>query len=408
MLTNDWENLSVEDLTTAIEDGYSEGKQLEFKRQQDPSNPGHKQTTVGEIVSFANGSGGDLVVGISDDEGSASGLWPVEYDDTDDIILRWTNIIKRNTDPEVPQHLVDVKSIAVTEEQREFVDEECPHTTGHILVFRIERSWRSPHRETMKNNFYERSAGGKSPLDTGAIRRAMFQGELIVERGREFRDDRLAAIAADEVSFPLVKSPKVVMHIVPSNAFSVDGLLRPSAAQARAGFDSEQSVPPLLHPRGYTGELTRYTEDGFLRGQKLGQGQDKFGAYTLTFRSGVIEALTAFSYQDEPTEYILSSHVRNCLEASLPTYIQFLSGEGAAFPYYCFLSVEGAKSIPVATHRTAQQNHDVFRTIDRNVVRLPAVIIESLENPLDSVIDDLLDSLYNASGKAGEMRSQNL
>jgi hypothetical protein len=393
MLTNDWENLSVEDLTIAIEDGYSEGKQLEFKRQQDPSNPGHKQTTVGEIVSFANGSGGDLVVGISDYEGSASGLWPTKYDDTDDIILRWTNIIKRNTDPEVPQHLIDVKPIAVTEEQREFVDEECPHTTGHMLVFRIGRSWRSPHRETMKNNFYERSAGGKTPLDTGALRRAMLQSELIVERGREFRDDRLAAIAADEVSFPLVRFPKVVIHIVPSNAFGADGLLHPSAAQARARSDSEQSVPPLLHPRGYTGGLTRYTEDGFLRGQKLGQGQDKFGAYTLTFRSGVIEALTAFSYQDEPTEYILSSHVRNCLEASLPTYIQFLSEEGAAFPYYCFLSVEGAKSIPVATYRTAQQSHDVFRTIDRNIVRLPAVIIESLENPLDSAIDDLLDSL---------------
>lgn len=64
----------------------------------------------------------------------------------------------------------------------------------------------------------------------------------------------------------------------------------------------------------------------------------------------------------------------------------------------------GAKGLPVGTQRTAHRDHDELETIDRDVVRLPAAKVETPEAELDTVTDILLDSLYNASGKAGEMR----
>lgn len=401
MLAEDWEDVSTESLLRAIENGYSEGKELEFKRQQNPDNSGHKQSTVAEVVSFANGSGGDLVIGLVDEEGVASGLWPVRYEDIDELVLRWVDIIKRNTDPELPQHLVEIKPLEVTAEHEEYVDEQAPSRTGYILAIRIRRSWRAPHRETVKNQFYERSAGGKTPLDTGAIRRAMLQGELVVERAQEFRDDRLSAIQADDIAVPLLESPKVVLHIVPSNAFAADGVVNPSSAEARRGTD-DRSVPSLLYPRRVVHAWSRYTEDGFLVGSRYEQYENRFGSYTLTFRSGVIEALTTRSYI-ENGEYISSGHVRSCFEESLPSYIDFLSQEGGAFPIYCFFSVIGAKGLPVGSQRTvAHRDHDDLETIDRDVARLPAARVETPEVSLDPVIDTLLDSLYNASGKGGE------
>lgn len=405
MLIEDWDELSVETVISAIENGYTEGKELEFKRQQNPDERGHKQSTVGEVVSFANAGGGDLVIGVGDEEGQATGLWPVEYDDIDDTVLRWVDIIKRNTDPELPQHLIDIEALEITEEHEEYLDDNARTRTGHILVMRVQRSWRSPHRETMNYQFYERSAGGKSELDAGAIRRAMLQGEVVVDRAKEFRDDRLARIRANDVSVPLLQEPTVVLHVVPSNAFAVEGVVDPTMASPSVG-EREETIPSLLSPRGSQGHHTRYTEDGYLSGQRYDQYENRFGSYTLTLRSGVIEALTVNSYANRDNEYINSGHVRNCLEASLSDYIQFLSREGGAFPLYCFLSVVGAKGLPVAIQRTSGRDRDELEVIDRDVARLPAVRIETPNEDIDDSIDTLLDSLYKASGKAGETRVQ--
>lgn len=398
MLTRDWEDVSTDSLVQAIDNSYSEDKELEFKRQQNPDNKGHRQTTVGEAVSFANANGGDLVIGMVDEEGVASGLWPVQYDNVDEVVLRWVDIIKRNTDPEIPQHLIDIKPLEVTDEYSEHVDDKCEHNTGKVLVIRVQRSWRSPHRETLKNQFYERSSGGKTELDTGAIRQAMVQGELLTQRAREFRDDRLASIRADDVAVRIKPNPKIALHVVPSNAFSTNRLIDPSSADSKRGA---QNAPPLLWPREFHGRQRRYTADGFLTATRQREGS--YAAYTLTFHSGIVEAVTANSYSEDD-EGIHSAHVRNCLEQSIPHYKEFLTSQGGTYPIYCFLSVVGGKGIPVGTQRTFYKDHDELDVIDRDVARLPAVQIESPQTDTETVINELLDSLYNASGKAQEMR----
>lgn len=406
MLIDNWNKLSVETLTTAIKNSYPEGKELEYKREQDPDNEGHKQTTVGEIISFANASGGDLVIGMVEEDGVASGLWPVDYSNIDDTKLRWIDIIKRNTDPELPQHLLEVKPIEITEEQKEYIDDHASTQTGWVLVIRSKRSWRAPHRETLKHHFYERSAGGKSVLDTGAIRQAMLQGDLLVERAREFRDDRLAAIQADDIAIPLATQPKVALHVIPSNAFSTEGTIDPSAAAH--DLNRDQKVRPLLlHPRKHSGS-DRFTEDGYLHGQRpANPAHEQFSAYTLTFRSGVIEALTARSYNnpDRGHPYIASGHVRNCLETALPTYIEFLTRQNGAFPYYCFISLVGAKGLPVGNMRVSRSQPDELTVVSKNIARPPATLIESPESDPDPVVDSLLDSLYNVGGRWGEPRT---
>lgn len=392
MLTEDWDELSIETLIRAVENGYSEGKDLEFKREQDPGNKGHKQTTVGEIVSLANSNGGDFVIGLVDEEGEASGVWPDQYDDVDNTQLRWIDIIKRNTDPEIPQHLIDIKALEVADEYAEYIDDDCPHQTGHILIIRVQRSWRAPHRETVNNQFYERSSGGKTELDTGAIRQAMFQKEVIIKKIREFRDDRLAAIRADDLVLPVKSHSKVVLHVFPSNALSTERLIDPVAASPDRGAPA----PFILSPRKTTGNWSRYTVDGFFSAQI--DFREECVGYTLTFQSGVIEAVTTKSYVEEGI-YISAAHVQNCLNAGLPGYVDFLTRQGGTYPIYCFLSILDAGGIPVGQELATTRSHRDLKVIDRSVARLPAVQINSPQTNIESVINDLLDSLYNASGK---------
>jgi hypothetical protein len=405
MLVDDWDELSAETLITAIENSYPEGKELEFKREQNPKNKGHKQSTVGEVVSFANASGGDLVIGMVDKEGTASGLWPKKYDDVDSTKLQWVDIIKRNTDPELPQHLVDVKAIEIGDAHEDYVDDHAPSKTGWVLVVRTKRSWRAPHREKLKRHFYERSAGGKTPLDTGAIRRAMLQGDLVVERAREFRDDRLAAIQANDVAVPLAPQPKVVLHVVPSNAFSTEGTLDPSAAAQSLGTNQDVH-PVLLDPNRRHMGRDRYTEDGYLHGQQTRSSQNTFATYTLTFRSGVIEALTANSYNnpDQGYPYIASGHVENCLQTALPTYVEFLTQQDGAFPFYCFVSLVGAHGMAVGSIRTSMASPDSLSVVSRDIARPPATLIESPKSDLEPVIHSLIDSIHNVGGSWGKPR----
>jgi len=331
----------------------------------------------------------------------ASGLWPKQYEDIDETVLQWVDVVRRNTDPELPQHLLDIKAIEITEDHAEYIDDDSHYSTGYLLVLRVARSWRSPHRETVKNLFYERSSGGKSELDTGAIRQAILEQELISDRAESFRDDRLAEIQADDIAVPLEKRPKLVLHIFPSNALAERNVLDPSTAN-RTSSDAASVVPPLLHPRAINGGWSRYTEDGYLEANRSANDRT-FEAYTLTFRSGIIEAMTVNSYAENP-DRIHAKNVRNCLEESLPWFLEYLNTQDIGYPVYLFLSVIGAKGLPVGDSRAASGADPLLDTIDRDVVRLPAVLVESPHDDLDQAIDDLLDYLHNASGKGQEVR----
>lgn len=395
MITENWDEISTDDLIRAIINDYSEGRDLEFKREQDPDNPGHQKAVVKEVVSFANSGGGDLVTGI--EEGKATALWPTKYDNIDDTALRWSNLISGNTDPEIPDHLIEIEPIEVTNEHAEYVNDNCPRQDGHVFVIRVEQSWRSPHRDTWNNQFYERGPGGKAELGTEEIRREMLQGKVLIEKAREFRDDRLSTIHSDNVTFSLANDPKVVLHVVPSDAFRPERSVDPSAASPKHSDD----IPRLFHQDRQKGSITRYTADGHLNAH-FDRQYNLCKEYTLTFHSGAVEAVTARSFKEvNGNKFISSDHVENCLENTLSGYVDFLYNQDGKFPMYCFLSLLGAKGIMVGTIDSArfQDSSDEFKKVDRDVARLPAVRIKTRQEEMSTVISELIDSLYYASGR---------
>jgi hypothetical protein len=54
---------------------------------------------------------------------------------------------------------------------------------------------------------------------------------------------------------------------------------------------------------------------------------------------------------DEGCEIPSSGHVENCLQTALPTYAEFLARHDDAFPFYCFISLVGARGMAVGSMR---------------------------------------------------------
>jgi hypothetical protein len=177
---------------------------LEFKRDLPGGGDDAKREFLADVSALANTSGGDLLYGVEEDNGCASTITGIAPDDVDAEILRLENILNSGLEPRIRHsHLVI----------------QCP--TGTVLLFRIEKSWNAPHRVIFKgyDKFFARTGTGKYPLDVQQLRRAFVENSSVAERIRNFRTDRLANIIAGSTPVPTARGSKLVIHLLPFDAF---------------------------------------------------------------------------------------------------------------------------------------------------------------------------------------------
>ncbi len=172
---------------------------------------------------------------------------------------------------------------------------------GYILLFRIPKSWVGPHAITFKGSFrfYARTSAGKYALDVGQLRAAFLGGNEVAEHVRALRAERLGLLAAGETSVPLYPNPKIVVHLVPYEAFGPLPSLELEAAQADGLFR-----PPFDH----YATTRRWNIDGLLAYDRRRDDEPAF-AYAQLFRSGVYEGVDASMI---PTKSTSSTAPRSC------------------------------------------------------------------------------------------------
>src|SRR5262249_4589910 len=136
----------------------------------------------GDVSSFANSFGGDLIYGIVDKREndnptgipeSAPGLAALKGG-AGPTILQIEQIIRSNIAPRIPG--IRIKSI-----------DGFPN--GPVLLVRVPKSYAAPHmvKHGDSGRFYSRTSQGKYILDVGEIRAAFALSESLPERIRQFR-----------------------------------------------------------------------------------------------------------------------------------------------------------------------------------------------------------------------------
>jgi hypothetical protein len=205
------DQLAGEHIRGLIANGVREWRTREYKRLLPGNSDSERKEFLADVSSFANASGGDLFYGIDAADGvptNVAGLksWDRGSFNVDKDVPRLEAMIRDGVQPRITGITTGVIE-GLTE--------------GPVLVLRIERSWAGPHMVTYKGSsrFFGRSSAGKYPMDVGELRAAFALTGTLPERIRDWRNERVAIVAADETPVSLVAGPKCVLHIIPLDSF---------------------------------------------------------------------------------------------------------------------------------------------------------------------------------------------
>ena len=256
------------------------------------------------------------------------------------------------------------------------------------LIVRVPKSWISPHRVSFKGHdkFYSRSTNGKYPLDVAELRVAFNLSETITERIRKFREDRISKIYADETPVPLGNNAKIVLHILPVISFypGQNYDIRPIA------HDPSKLSP--IYSSGIDGY--RYNLDGFLTYSNNSKG--KPCSYVQLFRNGIIEAVeTSLLVPRGEKLEIPSIAYEQTIIQDLSEYLYSLKTLAVEPPIFVFLALLGVKGYSMSVDPSRYRNGV---PIDRDVILLPEIIIESYEVKAVDVLRPCFYSIWNACG----------
>lgn len=372
-------DISLNDIRQLVDDGVQEGKEIEYKEFLNLDKQVHKEKLLEEVTSFANARGGDLVIGIPDDQGTPRHVGGMPVQNLDSTVERWSNTIRRGADPKLPPSIFDIKELHVEDDR-------------YVFVIRVNKSWNPLHRVTDNNKFYDRGPSGKFPLDTGEIRRRMLEAERFTADLQEFCDDQISEFESGDTPLPIVNKPKLLLHLVPVSAFSPGQKI-----DRKSAGTMYKKRPQMLSSHPVTGGFTdNYTVDSVIVHQ--GRPGEELYQYVRTFSSGIIEMYTAWPFHplDEASTVLDTQMVKEALESTLPIQLKYLKSQDIDPPIYVCMSILDAEEYNVGTGFTRRQQMALG-----SVIRLPEVMIESYEADLDKVCDQTMEYLYNAGGQAG-------
>ncbi|MCA9842801.1 MAG: ATP-binding protein, partial [Cyanobacteria bacterium HKST-UBA03] len=281
------EKITEKDLQKLI--GFSEDKHYDFKelilqteKEFLGDSQGEERATkkkeyeklkakfLANVVSFANGEGGDLYFGISEDENKyANEIVGIDADDEETLWLRLDSLIRNKIEHPLPNNYSKV-----------FVPLK---NNKKVLILRIFESWNKPHRETITNRFTLRHIGGKHDMTITELKESFLFSEKAYDKMLSFHQERVDLILKKEVPIKLYSHPRMLMMIMPMASFT--------------------NIYPTLsvnifnenHPTAISGAIDsnfRINLEGWLAIQKARIGTtDNYEniAFIQVYRNGVVE-----------------------------------------------------------------------------------------------------------------------
>ena len=383
MIPKPFEEINKDDIDSLIENSVIESKSIEYKLTLPGNSEGDKKEFLADISSFANASGGDIVYGIREkkEAGKNTGE-PEEIIGLGDINVdkekgRIENIIRDGIEPRI--NGISIKPI-----------EGFPK--GPVLLIKIPNSWLSPHMIKFKGSqrFYSRNSHGKYPMDVTELRQAFALSKSLPEKIRHFRDGRIAKIIADETPLPMLDNPKIVLHVLPITALDIS---------TNIDLKLFNKYSENFWPIYVMGRDQRYNLDGILTFTNA--GATPYKSYLQLFRSGSLEAVEA-SILDESHgqgKVIPSISFGDEIIESLGKYLKGLEGFGVGLPIFIMLTLIGVKDYEIPKNGwLGAVSRPTY--IDRDLVHLPEVIVDSFATTPDVILRPIFDALWQSAGFA--------
>ncbi|HTU35958.1 MAG TPA: ATP-binding protein, partial [Candidatus Acidoferrum sp.] len=279
MIPKPFLQIGKDDIDALVTDATREGRTIEYKQELAVRTDAEKKEFLADVSSFANASGGDLLLGVEEERdaaGKTTGV-PSVVDglagiNADRVIQQLENIIRTGVEPRIPG--LQIKAV-----------DGFP--SGPVIVIRVPQSWAAPHMILASPRFYSRTSVGKAPLGVPEIRAAFVQSETLPERIRRFREERIGRIVAGEGPVPLVAGPTAIFHLVPTQNFHSGARIDVVPFLRGSRF-----IVPLS--RGANGQ--KLNLDGYVSWMPVDNVSGLSSSYVQVFRDGSIEAVDVVNH----------------------------------------------------------------------------------------------------------------
>lgn len=371
------DKITCEVLHNLIAAGIAESLYIEYKQETYGEREKDRAEFLADVSSFANTSGGDIVIGIEESQGVAVRVVPF-MGNVDDEKRRLEQMALSNIEPRISN--LRIEAIQVAE-------------GGHVIIVRVPRSFIPPHRVTFRgsNRFWARAGSFKYEPQVEQLRQLFNDTPHIAERIRSFRNDRLVRITAGETPIPLNEGGKVVVHVVPLPSF-VDGRLLDVFAATASGTH----MPIPMDVLGGTNQLG-VNLDGVFTFRETRGGNRK--SYAQFFRSGAIEAVRDLSRNDDDgTPYFVGPDLTNDVVFGVRQYLEVLKSYETGLPAYIFLSFCGVEKCFYRYSPEGSGYWQKSKPLGREVIAFPEIVVDSFDVDAALVMRPVFNMLWNAFG----------
>jgi Putative DNA-binding domain len=373
MIAKALDAISPHDIQDLLDNAVAEKKTLEYKRDLPGNSDEQRREFLADISSFANTTGGDVIFGISEQGGTPEAIVGIGTIDQDLEILRLDGVIASGLSPRIRHHIRIIQINQV-----------------FVLLLRIDKSWNPPHRVIFRGHdkFYGRTSAGKYALDVAQLRDAFLENSTIQDRLRDFRINRILEIMHNQSPVPLVEGSKLVVHLLPFTAFSVN---------LKVNLNPLFNRVDLLRPIGSNLSNPRYTFEGIL---SYTPHDGPCRTYIHVYRNGVIEfvegSILNYPHRDG-TKNIPSLGYEERVRDGVLRGIRIFDFLGIGTPAAVAVTLTNVKGARLGTRE--MDFRDPHPVTQENLL-LPEAIIYDLGVSVDPILKSIFDFVWNACGLA--------
>jgi hypothetical protein len=372
----DFDGITIDDLNAQIVAAVPEGTLVDYKREMYGRGDADTKEFLKDVSSFANTSGGHLLIGIDETEGIPTRIVPITGDPDQDL-QRLESLARDGIEPRI----IGLRMKAL----------RCEG--GYVIAIRVPKSWNPPHRVSARNTnrIFGRNSAGTYEFSVEELRVIFTASANAFDRIRSFRAERLARIEAGEAIVPIAQNRgRLVVHIVSAASFGLNSQIDLNKAYAEQDH---------FNPMGGMGYSPQINFDGF---SNLNPGNDgNCWSYTHVFRNGALEAVKVRVVSDlRPGQlFIPTLDFDKWIFQRLPGYLAGLQNLEVPPPLVMMITLQGVRGARLGVYPTPIDDPPA---ILRDVLALPEIIIERYGSELDyqRAARPAFDALWNAGGYA--------
>ena len=364
-----------------VENAVPESRYLDYKETLTIGSDAEKRDVLGDVTAFANTAGGDLIYGIEEhrENGKQTGIPAAVVGLSniilDEVLLRLDGMLRTGMEPRIPGLVIH----------------PVPRPGAEpCVVIRVPRSPRGIHMVTYKGSsrFYGRSTNGRFELDWGQIRNGFLQAEGAHERVRRFREERVFRLLAGETPIPMAAGRKVIVHALPLDPLAVWPVFETLTVEQR--IDG-------LTPMGGEPSDWRYNLDGFVMHTLALPGRQ---TYVQCFRDGGLEAMSGRLLDGDrhDTGFYGWSVELNVVQAVTRWQQHVWPALGVTGPVSLGLTLSGVRGLKVLPLSSWNIYQDHKETYDRDVLLVPELLVQDLNQPAAAMLQPVFDLMWNAGG----------